>query len=381
MEFLGKRDTLNWDQHSCAARNRTIQLHRSTTQTKGKHHAVITAKTCSKEFLAPLRIGGILIDPPLMLAPMAGQSTHAFRQLCRKGGACGLVTTELLSSRAMQHRSSRERTFELFDWTPEEHPIAVQLFGADPLEMADAARIVEAAGATIVDINVGCWVPKIAKKSGAGAALLKDVDSAAAVVEAVVRAVQVPVTVKIRSGWTSGNPIVIPFARVAESVGVAAITVHARFADQGLQGKADWSYIRKVKETVQKIPVIGNGDVSSTADVRRMMMETGCDGVMIGRAALGRPWLFQQIVHELRTGQVLPTPDLRERAEIILRHTALAMQNTRQPPHKTLLELRGQLLMYFQDLPHTTPIRNAIVQVESVEDIECALAPWLTSAE
>jgi tRNA-dihydrouridine synthase B len=326
-----------------------------------------------------LRIGGVLIDPPLMLAPMAGQSTHALRQLCREGGACGLVTTELLSSRAMHYPSSRERTFELFDWTPEEYPVAVQLFGADPQEMADAARIVQAAGATIVDINLGCWVPKIAKKSSAGAALLKDVDSAAAVVEAVVRAVQVPVTVKIRSGWKSGSPTAIPFAQVAESAGVAAITVHARFADQGFQGKADWSYIRKIKEVVQEIPVIGNGDLSSAADVCRMMTETGCDGVMIGRAALGRPWLFRQIAHELRTGQALPAPDLRERAEIVLRHASLTMQSSHQPPHKTLRELRGQLLTYFQDLPQAASIREAIVRVESVEDIERALARWLAN--
>ncbi|HEX3051325.1 MAG TPA: tRNA dihydrouridine synthase DusB [Aggregatilineaceae bacterium] len=342
---------------------------------------MIIVPASSPKFLTPLRIGGVCIDPPLMLAPMAGRSTHALRQLCREGSACGLVTTELLSSRAMQHPSSRERTFELFDWTPVEYPIAVQLFGADPQEMADAARIVEAAGATIVDINVGCWVPKIARKSSAGAALLKDVNRASAVIEAVVSAVHIPVTVKIRSGWESGNPSAIPLAEVAEAVGVAAITVHARFADQGFQGEADWSYIRRVKEVVQRIPIIGNGDVSSAADVRRMMTETECDGVMIGRAALGRPWLFRQIAHELRTGQVLPDPTLRDRAETVLRHTALTMQSTHQPPHKTFLELRGQLLAYFHDLPPATPIREAIVRVKSVEDIERALAPWLASAD
>jgi nifR3 family TIM-barrel protein len=280
----------------------------------------------------------------------------------------------------MQHPSTRKRTIELFDWTEEEHPIAVQLYGAVPQEMADAARIVEAAGATIVDINVGCWVPKIARKSGAGAALLKDVDSAAAVIQAVVQAVPIPVTVKIRNGWTSDNPTAIPIAQIAESAGVAAITVHARFADQGFQGEADWSYIRKIKEAVQSIPVIGNGDVSSSADVRRMMTETGCDGVMIGRAALGHPWLFRHIAHELRTGQVLPAPDVRERADIVLRHIAMMKQSAR-PPHKILLELRGQLLMYFQGLPQTDPIRKAIVRVTSFEDIEHVIALWLARTD
>jgi tRNA-dihydrouridine synthase B len=337
----------------------------------------MTTPTC----LDPLSIGGVLIDPPLVLAPMAGRTTHAWRQLCLKGGACGLVTTALLSSRSMHYSSGRKRTFELFDWTPEEYPVAVQIYGADPQEMADAARIVEAAGATIVDINLGCWVPKVAHKSGAGAALLKDVDRAAAVVEAVVRAVRVPVTAKIRSGWTRDHPAAVSFAQAAEAVGVAAITIHARFADQGFRGEADWSYIRKVKETVHNIPVIGNGDVCSAADVRRMMAETGCDGVMIGRAALGRPWLFRQIVHELQTGQALPGPDLRERVEIIRRHVLLTMQSTHQSPRKTLWELRGQLLTYFHSVTHTASIRQAMARVESVEDIERALADWLAGAD
>ena len=200
---------------------------------------MITAPVPAKDCLAPFAVGDVRIDPPLMLAPMAGHSTYALRQLCREGGACGLVTTALISSRAMHYASSRKATFELFDWTPAERPVAVQLFGADPQEMADAARMVESSGADILDINMGCWVPKITKKSSAGAALLKDVDQAAAVVDAVVRAVSIPVTVKIRSGWQQGAPTAIPFAEAARALGVAAITVHARFADQGFQGAAD----------------------------------------------------------------------------------------------------------------------------------------------
>ncbi|MBN1563940.1 MAG: tRNA dihydrouridine synthase DusB [Anaerolineae bacterium] len=342
---------------------------------------MINTEARSKDFLTPFTMDGVLVDPPLLLAPMAGYSTHAFRQLCRADGACGLVTSELISSRALQYRSSQPATFALFDWTPAEQPLAVQLFGADPQEMAEAARTVAAAGAAIVDINLGCWVPKIARKSQAGAALLQDVGSAAAVVEAVVQAVNIPVTVKIRSGWQSGISTAIPFAQIAEAIGVQAITVHARFADQGLQGTADWSIIRRFKEAIQTIPVIGNGDVANAADVRRMMMDTGCDGVMIGRAALGHPWLFRQIVHELRTGQPLSAPILRERAEIVMRHAQLALQNDRQPLHKTVRELRGQLVPYFHDVPHGAVMQQALVRIESVEDIQRALTFWLAMAE
>ncbi|MFN8564402.1 MAG: tRNA-dihydrouridine synthase [Anaerolineae bacterium] len=186
--------------------------------------------------LKPLTIGGITIESPLTLAPMAGQTNHAMRWMCRLYGDCGLVCTELLSSMALSYRTPR--SYAMFDWQPREHPFAVQLFGADPDVMADAARMVVDDGAAIVDINMGCWVPKIAK-GGAGAALLKDVCTATRVVEAVVKAVSVPVTVKVRAGWDEGNPTAVEFARAAEGVGVKAIAVHARFATQGFTGSPD----------------------------------------------------------------------------------------------------------------------------------------------
>ena len=221
------------------------------------------------QILRSFSIGDIRIDQPLALAPMAGQTNYAFRTLCREMGGCGLVCTELISSTALQYKSSRQRTFQRFDWSATESPFAVQLFGSDPAEMAEAAQVVVDQGADIVDINMGCWVPKVARKGG-GAALLKDVCTAAAVVEAVVKAVEVPVTVKVRSGWNAAHPTAVEFARVAEQVGVQAVTVHARYAEQGFGGAADWDIIRRVKAAVHSIPVIGNGDVCNADDAQRM---------------------------------------------------------------------------------------------------------------
>lgn len=324
--------------------------------------------------LKPFTIGGVIIDPPLTLAPMAGQTNYAFRHLCRSLGGCGLACTELISSSALQYKGARERTFQRFDWEPDERPCAVQLFGSDPSVMAEAARIVVDHGADIVDINMGCWVPKVAKKGG-GAALLKDVCTATAVVEAVVKAVSVPVTVKVRSGWSADDPTAVPFARAAEAVGAQAIAVHARFADQGFGGSADWDMIRQVKEAVIHIPVIGNGDIFSAADARRMLEATGCDGVMIGRGALGRPWIFAEIMHELATGTPYPQPGVADRAALALRQAELTLETTRLPAITAIRELRGQLLKYIVDMPDATTVREGIVAAESLDDIARALAP------
>ncbi len=326
--------------------------------------------------LQPMTIGGLVIDPPLTLAPMAGQTNHAFRTLCRDMGDCGLVCTELISSQAMQYKGARQRTMLKFDWSPEESPFAVQLFGSDPYIMAEAARIVADHGADIVDINMGCWVPKIAKKGG-GAALLKDLCSATAVVEAVVNAVEVPVTVKIRSGWDMTNPTAVQFARAAEQLGAQAIAVHARFAEQGFTGQADWDVIRQVKQAVTSIPVIGNGDVFNATDARRMLEETGCDGVMIGRAALGNPWIFRQIAHYIRTGEALPEPTIAERAAAALQQARRTLETTRLEPIVAIRELRGQLIKYVTGIPDATTVRDHLVQAESLAQIEAALAPLL----
>ena len=328
------------------------------------------------QLLQPMTIGNLQIDPPLTLAPMAGQTNHAFRTLAREMGDCGLVCTELISSTAMQYKGSRQRTLLKFDWSPNESPFAVQLFGSDPYEMAEAARVVVDHGADMVDINMGCWVPKVAKKGG-GAALLKDVCSATLVVDSVVKAVNVPVTVKIRSGWSADNPTAVEFARAAENIGAQAIAVHARFAEQGFSGQADWDVIRQVKQAVSSIPVIGNGDIFTAADARAMLEQTGCDGLMIGRAALGNPWIFRQIAHELRTGEALPVPTMHERAQAAFRQAQLTLATTRLEPIVAIRELRGQLIKYVVDMPDATTIRERIVQAESLAHIEAALAPLL----
>lgn len=327
----------------------------------------------TQPLLKPMTIGGITIDTPLTLAPMAGQTNHAFRTLCRSFGGVGLVCTEVLSSVPLLTPGGLRHSQRLFDWTPDEFPIAVQLYGAEPQIVAEGARIMVDHGARIIDINMGCWVPKVVKKGG-GAALLRDVCTATAVVEAVVKAVPVPVTVKVRAGFDDGVVSAIPFARAAEQVGAQAIAVHARFAKQGFTGHADWEVIRQVKEVVTSIPVIGNGDVTSAADARRMFEQTGCDGVMIGRAALGNPWLFSQIEHELTTGQPAPQPTAYQRAEACLRQAVLTLETSKLKERQVLLELRGQLAKYADGLPDGQTIRAAIVRAESLAEIEAALS-------
>ncbi len=323
--------------------------------------------------LRPIWIGNVYIESPLTLAPMAGQTNHAFRTMCREMGDCGLVCTELISSQAIHYKSKKSRN--MFDWTEAERPFAVQLFGSDPAMMAEAARLVVDEGADIVDINMGCWVPKVIKK-GAGAAMLNDICNATWVVEAVVKAVNVPVTVKVRSGLDPEHITAIEFARVAEQVGVKAIAVHGRTASQGFTGTADWDVIRRVKEAVN-IPVIGNGDVKNAADAARMLAETGCDGVMIGRAALGNPWLFHEIAHEIRTGEVLPAPTAAERAAAAIRHAQLSVEASIIGERQTIFELRGQLTKYHLGVPGAAAMREKLVFAETLADVEAILEPYL----
>jgi len=326
--------------------------------------------------LKPIYIGDVRIDQPLILAPMAGITSHSFRLLCRRHGA-GLVVTELLSSHAIHYKN--KKTFGMFDWNDAERPVSVQLFGGEPEMMAEAAAVVEAAGADIVDLNMGCWVPKVAK-TGAGATLLKDVCHAEAVVRAMVNAVKIPVTVKVRSGWDPRETTAINFAQRAQDAGAAAIAVHARYASQGFTGTADWSVIRRVKDVVT-IPVFGNGDVNTPQDALRMVQETGCDGVMIGRGAMGNPWIFEQTAHYLKTGQLLPQPTLSERIDAGLFHLRTMAADPNVGEERAVKEMRGQLTHYFKGFPGVSALRCKIVEANTIEEVEALLRHARTSPD
>ncbi len=338
---------------------------------------IATAPPITRDIASPYRVGSIVIDPPVVLAPMADVTNGAFRRLVKHIGAPGLLVTELISTVAIHYGS--DRTMKMFDITSEQHPLAVQLFGADPQMMAEAAKVAVDQGADIIDINMGCWVPKVCK-TGAGAAMMNDEATACRVVEAIVKAVPVPVTVKTRAGWHYGHFATAGLAKKLEEVGVQAFALHARFAVQGHTGEADWELIRQMKQAVSK-PVIGNGDIKTPQDAARMMRETGCDGVMIGRAAIGNPWIVRDVVHYLKTGELLPTPHFDERCEVALTHVRDLAESLGE--FRAVHHLRGQLPHYFRGYHGASRLRDAIHKADTIADVEtilkeCALHVWGT---
>ena len=318
--------------------------------------------------VVPYYVGPIAIDPPVVLAPMADVTNGAYRRLVKRIGNPGLLVTELISTTAIHYKSSR--TMTMFDVTEDQRPLAVQLFGAEPDIMAEAARVAVGEGADIIDINMGCWVPKVCK-TGGGAAMMRDEDTACRVVAAIVGAVNVPVTVKTRAGWNYGHLATAGLARKLEDAGVQAFALHARFAVQGHTGNADWNLIAEIKQAVSK-PVVGNGDIKTPQDAARMLRETGCDGVMIGRAAIGNPWIVRDTVHYLKTGELLPPPTHAERVEAALFHVRDLARTLGED--RAVRHLRGQLPHYVRGYRGASHVRDAIHSAATIAQVEAIFA-------
>ena len=309
-------------------------------------------------------IGNVTIKNRIVLAPMAGISNTSYRKIIKEMGA-GLIFAEMVSDKAIMYNN--DKTFDLLKMTDEERPIAQQIFGSDIESFVIAAKKVEETQhPDIIDINMGCPVPKVAVKAQAGSALLKDPNKVYEIVHAVVNAVSLPVTVKIRSGWDEKSINAVEVAKAIEKAGASAITVHARTRAQGYSGKADWNIIREVKEAV-KIPVIGNGDVTSPELAKKMLDETKCDAVMIGRGVLGNPWLIRDCISYLETGTIPTPPTNEERVAMMKRHYELLLQD--KPEKVANLEIRAFILYYLKGMPKSKEIKNKICQSKTPEEM------------
>lgn len=313
-----------------------------------------------------LKIGNVELDNNLILAPMAGVTDLPFRMLCKEQG-CGLLYTEMVSAKAILYKN--RNTKELLEVREEERPIAVQLFGSDPEIVSDMAAQIEDGPYDIIDINMGCPVPKVVN-NGEGSALMKNPKLVEEILSSMVKKLKKPVTVKFRKGFDDGQANAAEIAKIAEGCGVSAVAVHGRTREQYYSGKADWDIIRQVKAAV-KIPVIGNGDIWEPEDAKRMMEETGCDGVMIARGARGNPWLFARINHYLDTGELLPPPDQEEICRMMMRHAR--MQAELKGEAIGMKEMRKHIAWYTAGLPHSAGIRRACNLVETLSELEALL--------
>lgn len=297
---------------------------------------------------------------PVILAPMAGVTDLPFRVICRELGA-DYTVSEMVSAKALMYKN--QKSLAMLEIAPEEHPAAIQLFGSVPQELADAAKLAQAHGADLIDFNMGCPVHKIVS-NGEGSALMKDPERAYAILAAMVDAVDIPVTVKFRTGWDQEHQNCVEIAKLAEKAGVAAVAVHGRTRTQFYSGKADWEKIREVKESVG-IPVIGNGDVFTPGDALALKKATHCDGIMIARGAQGNPWIFREVKAALE-GKPIPSVSLEERFAMVRRHLAdlIAFKGERV----ALREMRHHGACYFTGLPHSAYYRNAINQTTKHDD-------------
>lgn len=309
-----------------------------------------------------LQIGDVQLENNLILAPMAGVTDLPFRLLCKEQGA-GLLCMEMVSAKAILYNNKNTEALMAID--DREPPVSLQLFGSDPDVISEMAKRIEERPFSILDINMGCPVPKVTG-NGEGSALMKNPKLVEEIITKTVRAIRKPVTVKIRKGFDENHVNAVEIAKIAEASGAAAVAVHGRTREQYYSGKADWDIIRQVKEAV-KIPVIGNGDVTSAESADAIMRETGCDGVMIGRGAQGNPWIFHQILHWMETGEHEAKPTLEEVKQMILKHAALLVQE--KGVYTGMREMRKHVAWYTTGYPHSAKLRARVNEITSLEEL------------
>ena len=304
----------------------------------------------------PFKIGNILIPNPLVLAPLAGITDIVFRPIIKRMGA-GLVYSEMVSCMAIKHKN--KKTLAMLDYHPSENPLAIQIFGSDPVVMADAAKLIESLGVKLLDINLGCSVPKVSR-SGAGAIVCRDLPHLARILEAVVNAVSIPVTIKIRKGWNQEEISAFEVCRIARECGIAAIAIHGRTSSQKFSGKADWEFIKELRKVVD-LPLIGNGDIENPQQVKEMLEYTGCEGIMIGRKAYPYPWIFREALNHLMGSPPIPRPTFEERKEMILEH--LQGMVDRYGDNQGTRKMRKFAAWFTRGMPNSTFFRDKVYKV------------------
>jgi tRNA-dihydrouridine synthase B len=319
-----------------------------------------------------LKIKDLELKSNVILAPMTGVTDLPFRKLVKHLGV-GMVVSEMIASQSMIRQT--KRSMQMCQGSPEEYPMAVQLAGCDPAIMAEAAKLNEDLGANIIDINMGCPVKKVAEKSYAGSALMKDEVHAAKIIEATVKAVKIPVTLKMRTGWDDTNRNAPRLAKIAEDLGVQMITVHGRTRMQMYTGKSDWEFIRMVKNAV-KVPVIGNGDIVTEEDAKKLIDIAGVDGVMIGRGTYGRPWFPNQVQHFLKTGEKLTSPSLIEQKTIIMNHLEHIMEHHGE--HTGIMMSKKHVGWYSKGLPASASFRLSAMQSTTYNELKLLMEDFFS---